>query len=401
MATKIPMRFFFFRGRVWWAWSPEVTTPVGVVRETRVRTTMPGPMIGEVKTFGRDLLAWYDRHRRDLPWRVRTGSARNSAPDPYHVLLSEAMLQQTQVATVVPYFQRFIERFPALSDLAGADLQDVLRLWQGLGYYSRARNLHACAGRVVAEHGGRVPGTVEELLKLPGVGRYTAGAIASLAYGTRAPILDGNVMRVLCRIDQIESDPRSRETQAVLWWRAEEILPDRRVGDFNSALMELGATVCTPKNPQCLLCPVRSHCEAAAAGVQDRIPLPKKAKPTPLNRRYVLCVGQAGRYLIEQRPARGRWAGMWQFKTTEANGRAPSAGRLKAWLGFAVSKPVRLGVVRHALTHRRYEFEAYRAEAPGEPAAAGRVWVTLGELDAYPLSKPQLSIAKLLAASLE
>jgi A/G-specific adenine glycosylase len=356
-------------------------------------------VIGDGQTFRRHLLAWYHRHRRDLPWRVAPGSPRAATPDPYHVLLSETMLQQTQVATVVPYFHRFVARFPTITDLARADLHDILRLWQGLGYYRRARNLHACAKAVVEEYGGVVPRDVETLLGLPGVGRYTAGAIASLAYNTRAPILDGNVMRVICRIDRIESDPREREVQAVLWARAEEILPSARsggTGDFNSALMELGATVCTPKNPQCLVCPVRSHCEAAAAGVQDRIPLPKKSKTTPLFKRYVLCARQGRHYLIERRPEQGRWAGLWQFKTIESNGHPFTPAALRQRLGLDVAQPVRLGVVRHGLTHRRYEFDAYVADYRG-PRREGQVWVTLEELDAYPLSKPQLSIVRLLA----
>jgi A/G-specific adenine glycosylase len=348
---------------------------------------------GKVISFQQKLLGWYDRHRRDLPWRVKSGST----PDPYHVLLSETMLQQTQVATVVPYFMRFVGRYPTLADLAGADLQEVLRLWQGLGYYSRARNLHACAQQVVSENGGRVPANVEALLRLPGVGRYTAGAIASIAYDVRAPILDGNVTRVICRLDQIESDPRDRQTQLTLWRRAEEILPNRRAGDFNSALMELGATVCVPRNPQCLVCPVRASCQAQAAGLQDRIPLPKRSKPTPLHRRYVLCLRHGRQFLIEQRPAKGRWAGLWQFKTLKCPGRPFSASELARRLGYAVSKPRELGRIQHSLTHRRYEFDAYTAELSAPPAD-GQVWVTLEELDAYPLSKPQLSIAALLAA---
>jgi A/G-specific adenine glycosylase len=366
-------------------------------RPDAIRSATIGPVIGDLKTFAAALLQWYGRYRRDLPWRVPRGAGRGAAPDPYHVLLSELMLQQTQVATVVGYFQRFVARFGSLGELAAADPQDVLRLWQGLGYYSRARNLHACARAVVSEHGGRVPATVEALLALPGVGRYTAGAIASLAYGVRAPILDGNVMRVLCRVDKIESDPRGRETQAVLWRRAEEILPAKHVGDFNSALMELGATVCTPRNPHCLICPVRAHCEAAAAGAQERIPVPKKAKPTPLFRRYVLCVRDGPRVLIERRPAKGRWGGMWQFRTIDSPGGDGTYGDavLRAWLGFAVTEPVKLGSVRHALTHRRYEFDAYVAELKGG-RRADQAWVTLAELDRYPMSKPQLAIAGLL-----
>src|SRR5687768_16089198 len=218
-------------------------------------------MMGLAPTFARRLLRWYDKCRRDLPWRPDPAAGRPRV-DPYHVLVSEAMLQQTQVATVVPYFNRFIARFPTLADLAGADEQEVLRLWQGLGYYSRARNLQAAARKVVAEYGGELPRERDRLLTLPGVGRYTAGAVASIAFDRRAPILDGNVIRVLCRIDKIQSDPRDRSTQDLLWRRAEEVLPARRAGAFNSALMELGATVCTPRSPQCLLCPVREHCEA-------------------------------------------------------------------------------------------------------------------------------------------
>src|SRR5688572_3923564 len=210
-------------------------------------------MLGTSASFARRLLAWYDRHRRDLPWRPDPKTGR-PAPEPYHVLVSEAMLQQTQVATVIPYYHRFLARFPTVSDLANAPEQDVLRGWQGLGYYSRARNLQAAARAIVNEHGGELPRTIEDLLALPGVGRYTAGAVASIAFDVKAPIVDGNVARVLCRVDRIETDPRDRTTQQLLWRRAEEVLPKKRVGDFNSALMELGATVCTPKSPQCLIC---------------------------------------------------------------------------------------------------------------------------------------------------
>ena len=217
------------------------------------------------RRFAARLLRWYDGNRRDLPWRAAEGKAL----DPYHVLLSETMLQQTQVATVIPYFHRFLQRFPTLRSLADADEQEVLRLWQGLGYYSRARNLQKAAQVICRDFEGTLPCTATALLSLPGVGPYTAGAIASIAFGQRAPILDGNVQRVLCRLDCIRTDPRDPPTRQHLWDRAEQILPDRRLGDFNSALMELGATICTPRNPQCLLCPVRSHCQAFDAGLPD------------------------------------------------------------------------------------------------------------------------------------
>src|SRR3954454_15459231 len=330
-------------------------------------------MLGSSQTFARRLLRWYDSARRDLPWRTVGPDGR---PDPYHVLVSEAMLQQTQVATVIPYFNRFIARFGSFRELAAADEQDVLRMWQGLGYYSRARNLQAAARKVVDDFAGELPRDVEGLLQLPGVGRYTAGAVASIAFGGRAPILDGNVIRVLCRIDKIAADPREKETQAVLWARAEAILPKSRLGDFNSALMELGALVCTPRAPQCLICPVREHCEARQAGVQEQIPGPRKAKETPLLERRVFCIERAGRWLIEQRPAKGRWAGMWQFVTVDA---PPTAAALEP-LPRGISPPRPIGEVTHGLTHRRYHFQVFACTASAKPRADAdgpRKWVTL------------------------
>ncbi|HSU66674.1 MAG TPA: A/G-specific adenine glycosylase [Tepidisphaeraceae bacterium] len=349
-------------------------------------------MSKNVSDFARRLLRWYDRSRRDLPWR--TTAARPGPLDPYHVLVSETMLQQTQVATVVPYFHQFVGRFPTLADLAAADEQEVLRLWQGLGYYSRARNLQAAARKVVSDYGGKLPSTRDELLKLPGIGRYTAGAIASIAFGQRAPILDGNVMRVLCRIDKVASDPRDRDTQALLWARAEQLLPRRRVGDFNSALMELGATVCTPRNPQCLVCPVQQHCKAFEAGVQDRIPVPRKTRPTPLIRRRTYCISHEGHWLIEQRPAKGRWAGMWQFTTID-----PGEADHHALLPVPVREARKIGVVSHALTHRRYEFEVYVGCARGPnalPKKSPMRWVSLEGLEAFPLPRPHVLIAQML-----
>ena len=342
-------------------------------------------MIGDAREFQKHLLRWYERHRRDLPWRLQPGTA---ALDPYHVLVSEAMLQQTQVVTVIPYFKKFLTRFPTLRVLADADEQEVLRLWQGLGYYSRARNLQRAARRVVEEHGGELPRSVEALSALPGVGRYTAGAIASIAFDCRAPILDGNVARVLCRIDRIETDPRDRPTVELLWRRAEEILPRKRCGDFNSALMELGATVCTPRSPRCLLCPVRVHCEAQSTGVQEQIPPPRKTKPTPLLRRDVLCIRRDEKWLIEQRPAQGRWARMWQFVTVERSRSIPAGARC-------------LGGVTHALTHRRYHFRVLACDSVSDIAPNGhvtRVWVTLADLDHYPLPRPHLQVAAMLRA---
>jgi A/G-specific adenine glycosylase len=353
-------------------------------------------MSPRLKSFAPALLAWYRRQRRDLPWRCPMGQT----PDPYRVLLSEFMLQQTQVATVVPYFQAFLRQYPSMAALAAAEEQEVLRLWQGLGYYARARNLHAAAKLIVGKYSGQIPGSAAELLTLPGVGRYTAGAIASIAFGRREPILDGNVARVLCRLDNIAADPRERTTQAHLWRRAEEILPRSNVGDFNSALMELGATICTPRSPKCGVCPVREFCRALAAGTQEKIPPPKKSRPTPLIQRWTICIRHGNRWLIEQRPAKGRWARLWQFPTMEPKGDHPTAGMIRREVGLSVTKPTSLGTIAHALTHRRYTFDVFACESKTDRMISTdrtRRWVAISAMGQYPLSRAQIRIRQLLS----
>jgi A/G-specific adenine glycosylase len=356
-------------------------------------------MRGKLSEFCKALLAWYAAARRLLPWRVPAGAR----PDPYHVLVSEAMLQQTQVGTVIAYFERFICALPSIRALAAADEQQVLRLWQGLGYYSRARNLHAAAKRIISDHAGDLPETVEGLLTLPGIGRYTAGAIASLAFGRRAPILDGNVMRVLCRLDAIAEDPRRPQVKQRLWSRALHVLPPEGAGDpgdFNSALMELGATVCTPRAPRCLFCPVQKHCQAFAAGLQEQVPPARSARQRPLERRWAIGIRRrTGQWLIEQRPATGRWASMWQFITIQANGE-PTALAISKAAGVAIKSLRPLGRVTHGLTHREYQFDIFTCELSSRARRGGavsgrrpRAWVTLDQLPAYPLPKPHLTIA--------
>ncbi len=322
-------------------------------------------------------------------------------------MVSEAMLQQTQVTTVIPYFERFMARFPTLPTLAEAGEQDVLLLWQGLGYYSRARNLHRAAGVIVDRHGGRPPRAVEELLQLPGVGRYTAGAIASIAYGVRAPIVDGNVARVLCRLDAIREDPRRPAVREALWRRAEELVPIRRAGDFNSALMELGALVCTPRNPKCQTCPVAACCQSRQAGLVDQIPAPRPVKTRPIIRRWVFAVEQNGRWLMEQRPPTGRWANLWQFVTVPRESELlPPPAAVVATIGIAVKKCRILGSFDHALTHRQYEFTAVRCEvkkvtsngaaAISIDTARPRRWAMHVELKDLPMSRPQTRVAEML-----
>ena len=351
--------------------------------------------------FSNALLDWYDRSRRDLPWRPAPDAAPHVRPDAYLVFVSEAMLQQTQVATVIGYFNRFIAALPTVGALADADEQTVLKLWQGLGYYSRGRNLRKAARAIVERFDGRVPTTVAELLTLPGVGRYTAGAIASIAHGTRAPIVDGNVVRVICRLDAITADPRDRAVQSVLWARAEELLPGDRVGEFNSGLMELGATVCTPKKPACLICPVRQFCRACAAGIAEQIPPPKKTKPLKSAARLVVCLrDDAGRYLVAQRPPTGRWAGMWQFATISKPDGAVAPDVIAPPLGLQaadIDSIAPLAVVTHTLTHRHYTFTAVTARSTA--ARPPGVWLTLDELAQRPLSKPQARLLTLLTAT--
>lgn len=360
-------------------------------------------MIESIGEFHKHLLKWYRSHRREMPWRVPREAERGALPNPYHVLVSEAMLQQTQVVTVVPYFQRFISAFPTIRDLAGADEQAVLRLWQGLGYYSRARNLRGAATAIMERFGGVIPSELDQLLSLPGVGRYTAGAIASLAFNRPAPVLDGNVARVLCRLDLIEDDPRERTVSERLWNRATELLPKNHAADFNSAMMELGAMICTPRNPQCLLCPVARHCEALRAGAVDRVPVARKAKVTPLNHRQVVCViakvKNTPRVLIEQRPPKGRWAGMWQFITFE--GTSEPSWQTVCNIAGKIGQARNIALVKHQLTHRRYIFDAWvAAVAKPRTVTPPRRWVELSALSDFPMSRPQLLIAQTLSNEL-
>jgi len=251
------------------------------------------------------LIAWYDHHAADLPWR---------GADAYRVWLSEIMLQQTRIETVLPYYTRFTTAYPSISDLAAAPLDDVLKQWEGLGYYSRARNLHKTAQIIATELKGQFPRTVPQLLELPGIGRYTAGAIASIAFGQRAPVLDGNVIRVFSRLLDLPDDVRETRTRNQLWQIAEEWLPQERPGDYNQALMELGQRICLPRNPRCGECPLQTHCAAYANGTQTQRPVKSRRQPTP---HYDVAAGlirdEVGRLLIAQRREDGLLGGLWEF----------------------------------------------------------------------------------------
>jgi A/G-specific adenine glycosylase len=275
-----------------------------------------------------------------LPWR-RTR-------DPYRIWLSEVMLQQTRVATVVERYEAFLRRFPDVRALAGASEEEVCEAWAGLGYYSRARNLHAASRRVVAEHDARLPTTVDGLRALPGIGRYTAGAIASIAFGAAVPAIDGNVERVLSRLLAIDAPAGSSEAQQRLWQTASQLVECDRPGELNQALMEVGATICTPRQPRCHGCPLRRHCAASAAGDPSRYPRRTSARaPRPTLRLAFLWHRTRSGVWLERRPLRGLWAGVWQLPGEEGPG---SRARLARRFGVPLTR--RVAGVRHELSHR-------------------------------------------------
>jgi A/G-specific adenine glycosylase len=341
----------------------------------------------KIKHLRRALGSWYDLNRRSLPWRRKRAN-------PYHVLVSETMLQQTQVVTAIPYFKRFINAFPTLESLADADEQAVLRLWQGLGYYRRARMLHRTARTVVADCGGKIPCDVGELRQLPGVGPYTAAAIASIAFEKPHGVLDGNVSRVLARIFAVKTAtdrPLARQKLADL---SDSLAAGIDPGRINQAVMELGALVCLPKKPTCAQCPVASICEACLKGLTRSLPkrLPRRAPQRVTH--HVAALTRGGRYLFESRPDRGLWAGMWQLPTAQTLGRNARDTDLGAWitenLGAPTTTPVPVCTFEHRTTHRTITFKLWKMRSLGAiRGAPGRTWRRLGDLDDLPLANPQ------------
>ncbi|MEH7385522.1 A/G-specific adenine glycosylase [Bacillus sp. JJ1521] len=263
-----------------------------------------------INEFQKDLIEWFEKEQRDLPWR--------RDQDPYKVWVSEIMLQQTRVDTVIPYFENFVSKFPTIEDLAKAEEEKVLKAWEGLGYYSRVRNLHAAVKEVAETYDGKVPNTVEEISSLKGVGPYTTGAILSIAYGIPEPAVDGNVMRVLSRILSVWDDIAKPKTRQLFEDIVREIISKENPSAFNQALMELGALICVPGNPACLLCPVQEHCKAFAEGVQKELPVKSKKKsPTAVSMAAVVLMDKEGRFLIHKRPEKGLLANLWEFPNHE------------------------------------------------------------------------------------
>jgi A/G-specific adenine glycosylase len=326
------------------------------------------------------LLAWYDRHRRKLPWRAEKGER----PDPYRVWLSEIMLQQTTVRAVAPYYARFLARWDNVRALAAAPIGDVLKAWAGLGYYARARNLHACAGAVVERHGGVFPATEAELRTLPGVGAYTAAAIAAIAFDAVTSPVDGNIERVVARLFAVEealpgAKPKLRRS-------ARELTPERRAGDFAQAMMDLGATICTPKKPACALCPWNEGCAAFARGDPETFPRRTPKREGTLRRGAAFVAHRADGYLlVRTRPATGLLGGMTEVPTTEWAADFDERNALKDAPRLAARPSIAWrripGVVRHVFTHFPLELSVYVAElSPATRAAQGTRWVKISEL---------------------
>lgn len=388
---------------------------------------------GRRQRFRRGLLTWYADHQRNLPWR--------NVEDPYKVWISEIMLQQTVVAAVIPYFEKFMGRFPDVETLAAAEESEVLQHWEGLGYYSRARNIHKAARVVAEEMQGVFPRDVESLQALPGIGRYTAGAVCSFAYDQRAPIVEANTLRLYSRLIGLEEDPRSKSGQEQLWEFAELILPRKEPGNFNQALMDLGSLVCTPQNPECETCPARACCEAFLTQRQQQIPVPKvRPEITPLTDASI-AVFDGEKVLIRQRAEGERWAGLWdfpRFTLEELNGTPhPAASRkkksrermlfdeaegpggrsaeipeglsaaviprLEAYVqeqsGVASSIRQFVQEIRHSVTRYKIRLLCFIAEVESQEAleSAEYQWVAVSELGEYPLSVTGRKFAQLLA----
>jgi A/G-specific adenine glycosylase len=353
-----------------------------------------------IEGFQDDLLYWFERQQRDLPWRQNR--------DAYRVWVSEIMLQQTRVETVIPYYERFMERFPTVKDLAEADLEEVYKHWEGLGYYSRARNLHEAVREVQEKYGGTVPNTPEDVHALKGVGPYTAGAILSIAYGLPEPAVDGNVMRVLSRIFLIEEDITKVKTRKLFEGIVRRIIAHRNPSFFNQALMELGALICIPRSPRCGICPVAAHCRAREKGVQESLPVKKKAKQVRIEERAVALVQREDRrWLICKRPESGLLANLWEFPNTEYTEEEQAREQLSLYLyeTFGIKCVPKEMVMEHShvFSHLQWNLHTYICEYNGSEEGEGddqvkeRIqWVRIEEMEQYPFSVSHKKIADAL-----
>jgi A/G-specific adenine glycosylase len=347
---------------------------------------------GQLRQLRRGLLAWFQRAARPLPWRATR--------DPYPIWISEVMLQQTQVKTVIPYFGRFLIAYPTLLDLSRADEQDVLRLWEGLGYYRRARDLLRSAQQLGNSNYTTIPNDPAIVRALPGFGRYTTNAVLSQAYDRRLPIVEANSQRVLTRLFGIAEDPKTPTVQKQLWQQAEALLPVKAVGDFNQAMMELGALVCLPSQPRCIECPLQRYCDANASNRQESIPWQNKLpKPTAVAE-VAVVVAKNDKLLLVQRPDEGRWAKMWEFPHHELDGlETPetAAHRLMLGLGLAGNIQETLATIRHTVTRFQISMTCFLVQHRRGQVSRTKyrdiAWIGVEDLASYPLSAPQRQLA--------
>ena len=344
--------------------------------------------------FGSAVLDWYDQHgRKDLPWQ--------QGITPYRVWVSEIMLQQTQVSTVLGYFGRFMDALPNVQALAAAPVDEVLHLWTGLGYYTRARNLQKTAQIVVAEHGGEFPASLARLSELPGIGRSTAGAIASLSMGLRAPILDGNVKRVLARYSAQEGYPGEPKVAAQLWALAEQLTPAARVNHYTQAMMDLGATLCTRSKPSCLLCPLQSGCQAHLLGLQSRYPIPKPRKVLPQKSTLMpLLANRDGAILLYRRPASGLWGGLWSLPELLAG---EELDGLALQHGLILGERQALPALTHTFSHFQLAIEPWLVhveQASSAVAEGDWLWYNLATPPRLGLAAPVKKLLKRAADEL-
>ena len=339
------------------------------------------------------LLNWYREHQRQLPWR--------GATDPYAIWISEIMLQQTRVETVIPYYLAWMQRFPNLQDLVQASEKDILSVWEGLGYYSRARNMLKAAHHIVERYFGEFPSTIAELEEIPGIGTYTAAAIASIAFGMDVPAVDGNVKRVISRLINLESPIESTQSLKIITEVAKKYLPPGRAAEYNQAFMDLSAAICLPKVPRCLLCPLQSYCQALEIGVADQRPLRKPRRPIPHHTVTAAVIECDGKYLISRRPKHGLLGGLWEFPGGKVKKGETLSECLKREILEELDAEVvvgdEFGVYRHAYTHFKitlYAFRCWLTDMVVTPVVADEIaWIQPAELKKFPMGKVDRLIA--------
>ena len=348
------------------------------------------------------LLVWFEKHQRPLPWR--------KAYDPYQVWISEIMLQQTQVETALPYFDRWMKLFPNIQALAKSNEKKVLKAWEGLGYYSRARNLHHTANEIVKRYGGRFPKDYDSILSLKGIGPYSAGAISSIAFNENRPIVDGNVIRVLSRLFTI-SKPYDEKNKAIYWETQESLIPSGKARYFNQALMELGALICTPSNPSCALCPVQKHCKAYAKKSVDRFPIPKKRKQTVKVNAGALILKKENKFFIHKRPVGKIMGGLWEFpewklsqnlNLTTQQSKNRTLKHAQKEFGKSITSLKHLDAIRRSYTHHQEKLQVFESTVTNGTKPQGSkkdwpsAWILKRDLKKYPFSSAHVKITKLL-----